>query len=156
MGWISASSSRTQDTDARLHLGCGTLPRWALAALLALACPSAHAQDLDAGGNTGPAVGAIRFYQRYLSSLRHGRCPFTPSCSEYAARAIARYGLVEGSARAADRLMRCNASAARFYPRGQDGHLADPVDAAQATIGAARVPRWLLLAPEPSAQTTHR
>ena len=87
-----------------------------------------------------PAVSAIRFYQRYLSSMRHFHCRFTPSCSEYAAQAIARYGLVEGSARAADRLMRCNASAATHYARSAAGPLLDPVAGDGAPPLSPRVP----------------
>ncbi|OGF17661.1 MAG: hypothetical protein A2W00_05185 [Candidatus Eisenbacteria bacterium RBG_16_71_46] len=108
--------------------------------------PQARAQDAPA--DASPAIAAIRFYQRYLSSLRHARCRFTPSCSEYAAQAIATYGLVEGSARAADRLTRCNASAAGAYPRGAQGVLEDPVDAAGTGVTSVRVPRWLLSPPE--------
>jgi len=101
----------------------------------------------DAAGEA-PAVSAIRFYQEQISSLRHQRCPFTPSCSEYAAQAIERYGLAEGSARAADRLMRCNASVASNYPSGPNGTRLDPVDGVPGPE-ALRVPPWLLPSPEP-------
>jgi putative membrane protein insertion efficiency factor len=117
------------------------------AAVIALAFVApARAEDEPKGtpGTEDPAVEAIRVYQRYISSLRHVRCRFSPSCSEYAAQAIAAYGLAEGSARAADRLMRCNASAAEVSPRGDKGVLLDPVNAFDADAGGARVPRWLL------------
>lgn len=91
-----------------------------------------------------PTAGAIRFYQRHLSSLRHVRCRFHPSCSEFATQAIARYGLVEGSARAADRLMRCNPSAATRHPRDERGLLADPVDPDPASASGLRAPAWVL------------
>ena len=106
---------------------------------------AAAAQEAE---TADPSISAIRFYQEHLSSLRHARCRFSPSCSEYAAQAIARYGLAEGSARAADRLMRCNSSAAGSYPREANGTLADPVDVAASPTGA-RVPAWLLLPPQP-------
>ena len=139
---MARSSSRTLAADPRRRaLACATA---FLAASLLLAPATASAQAAE---GADPATGAIRFYQHHLSSLRHGRCRFTPSCSEYAAQAIARYGVVEGSARAADRLMRCNVSAGTFYPRGARGTLEDPVDAA-ATTGA-RAPAWLLPSPEP-------
>lgn len=96
-----------------------------------------------------PAVQAIRVYQRYLSSMRHVRCRFAPSCSEYAAQAIEVYGLAEGSARAADRLMRCNASAPGDYPMDEKGLLLDPVIAVEADGVGARVPGWLLPPPTP-------
>ncbi len=127
--------------------------RWHVALALVLTAPiiagSARAEAAGAASADDPASGAIRMYQHYLSSLRHMHCRFAPSCSEYAIQAIATYGLVEGSARAADRLMRCNASASGFYPRGADGRLVDPVDATlQVSFADARVPRWLLPAAE--------
>ena len=114
---------------------------------------AARARAADSGsGAIAPddaAIGAIRVYQHYLSDLRHTRCRFTPSCSEYAAEAIARYGLIDGSARAADRLMRCNASAVGAYPRGESGTLSDPVGDEPPPAGAVWAPAWLRLAPEP-------
>jgi putative membrane protein insertion efficiency factor len=96
-----------------------------------------------------PASAAIRFYQRYLSSLRHGRCRFQPSCSQYALEAIERYGLVAGTARAADRLIRCDRSSERFYARATNGRMIDPVAGVPPDPNAPRVPAWLL-PPEPS------
>ena len=55
-----------------------------------------------------PLVGAIRLYQRTLSKLLPPACRFVPSCSEYAAQAIERYGAARGSALAAKRLLRCH------------------------------------------------
>ena len=111
----------------------------------------AHAGEVDRGSSPADdaATGAIRVYQHYLSDLRHTRCRFTPSCSEYAAQSIARYGLIDGSARAADRLMRCNGSAVGAYPRGEGGTLSDPVGDEPASAGAVWAPRWLRLGPEP-------
>ena len=103
-----------------------------------------------------PAVQAIRVYQQYLSSLRHVRCRFTPSCSEYAAQAITAYGLAEGSARAADRLMRCNASAVAVHPRGERGLLLDPVTPLAAGGPGTRVPAWLLPSPAPESPPAAR
>ena len=119
--------------------------------LLALALATRAGAGESESGAAAPddaATGAIRVYQHYLSDLRHARCRFTPSCSEYAAQAIARYGLIDGSARAADRLMRCNASAAGAYPRGEGGTLLDPVGDETPPAGAVWVPGWLRLAPE--------
>ena len=102
-----------------------------------------HAEDLgDPPGD--PAGQALDFYQRYLSSLRHARCRFHPSCSEYARRAIAAHGLFDGVARAADRLMRCNASAGRFYARAPNGLLDDPARGGAGGPVAPRLARWLL------------
>lgn len=63
-----------------------------------------------------PLVGAIRLYQRTLSKLLPPACRFVPSCSEYAAQAIERYGAARGSALAAKRLLRCHP----WQPGGAD------------------------------------
>ena len=54
-------------------------------------------------------MGLIRVYQTALSPLIGGRaaCRFTPSCSEYTAQAIARYGVIRGVAMGVRRIMRC-------------------------------------------------
>jgi uncharacterized protein len=57
-------------------------------------------------------IAAIRAYQRNVSPQLGARCRFRPSCSEYAAIAIARHGAIAGSALAAARLMRCTPWAA--------------------------------------------
>ena len=49
---------------------------------------------------------AIKIYQSF-SSMREPRCKYYPSCSNYAATAIRRYGL-KGVAMAIWRLLRCN------------------------------------------------
>ncbi len=53
-------------------------------------------------------LGALRIYKRWVSPVLPPSCRFTPTCSEYAAEAIARYGVLAGSARAAWRLLRCH------------------------------------------------
>jgi putative membrane protein insertion efficiency factor len=50
----------------------------------------------------------IRVYQRLISPAFGNRCKYYPSCSEYAAQAIARFGILRGLVLAAWRLMRCN------------------------------------------------
>jgi putative membrane protein insertion efficiency factor len=62
--------------------------------------------------------GAIRFYQFTLAYFFVGACRYEPSCSAYAAEAVARHGAVRGSWLAAHRLCRCG-------PWGGQGH--DPV-----------------------------
>ena len=44
-------------------------------------------------------VGAIRVYQREISARRPPVCRFTPSCSEYAAQAVAEHGALRGGLR---------------------------------------------------------
>ena len=50
----------------------------------------------------------IRGYQRLVSPLLGDRCKYHPSCSEYAAQAIGRFGILRGLVLAAWRLLRCN------------------------------------------------
>jgi len=62
------------------------------------------------------AIALVRVYQRYLTGLKPPTCRYYPSCSEYAARAIAACGLLRGLLLAAWRLLRCNP----FSPGGYD------------------------------------
>ncbi len=57
---------------------------------------------------TGLLVGLIRLYQRWVSPLLAPRCRYWPSCSEYAAQAIGRHGILRGVVLAAWRVLRCN------------------------------------------------
>jgi putative membrane protein insertion efficiency factor len=50
----------------------------------------------------------IRVYQRLVSPLFGARCKYYPSCSEYAAQAIERFGILRGLVLAGWRLLRCN------------------------------------------------
>ena len=54
------------------------------------------------------AVLPIRVYQRLVSPLVGQRCKYYPSCSEYAAQAITRFGILRGLILAGWRLLRCN------------------------------------------------
>lgn len=53
-------------------------------------------------------VAPIRVYQIVLSPLVGKRCKYYPSCSEYAAQAITRFGILRGLALTGWRLLRCN------------------------------------------------
>lgn len=54
-------------------------------------------------------IGAIRFYQIWLSPLKMScHCRFRPTCSQYAIEAIKKYGPWKGSLLAAWRILRCN------------------------------------------------
>lgn len=61
-------------------------------------------------------IGAIRFYQVYLSSLKPPCCRFVPTCSEYALEAIQKYGPVKGSWLAVKRISKCHP----FHKGGYD------------------------------------
>lgn len=54
-------------------------------------------------------IRGIRLYQQYLSPLKGNiRCPYMPSCSQYAIEAIQKYGAVKGGLLASWRILRCN------------------------------------------------
>lgn len=54
------------------------------------------------------AVAPIRVYQRAIGPLFGQRCKYYPSCSEYAAQAVTRFGILRGLILAGWRLLRCN------------------------------------------------
>ena len=68
----------------------------------------------------GPVVrlllALIGGYRRWLSPLLGPRCRFAPTCSAYAAEALARHGGLRGSWLALRRLARCHP----FHPGGHD------------------------------------
>lgn len=53
-------------------------------------------------------VATIHAYQRWISPLFAARCRFHPTCSAYAAVAIASHGAIRGSWLAVRRLARCH------------------------------------------------
>jgi putative membrane protein insertion efficiency factor len=66
---------------------------------------------------------AIRFYQAVFAPVMPLGCKFYPSCSRYAAEAIARHGALRGARLAAARLWRC-----RPFTRGGFDPVPDPVE----------------------------
>jgi uncharacterized protein len=54
------------------------------------------------------AILPIRGYQLLISPMVGERCRYYPSCSEYAAQAIQRFGILRGLVLAGWRLLRCN------------------------------------------------
>ena len=61
----------------------------------------------------------ISVYQRHISPAFPGKCRFRPTCSEYAAEAIRKYGAGKGMYLALRRILRCHP----FYK----GDMFDPV-----------------------------
>jgi uncharacterized protein len=53
-------------------------------------------------------VAPIRIYQKVVSPLFGTRCKYYPSCSEYAAQAITKFGILRGLVLAGWRVLRCN------------------------------------------------
>jgi hypothetical protein len=54
------------------------------------------------------AVGCIRLYQRLKRGRFGGVCRFQPTCSEYAAQAMMKYGVFRGGWMAIRRILRCH------------------------------------------------
>jgi putative membrane protein insertion efficiency factor len=50
----------------------------------------------------------LRAYKRVISPWLPASCRYVPTCSEYAAEAVARHGLLRGTALGLWRLLRCN------------------------------------------------
>jgi hypothetical protein len=61
-------------------------------------------------------VAGITFYQRWISPLLPPSCRFTPSCSAYAAEALAVHGALRGIWLALLRLLKCGP----WHPGGWD------------------------------------
>src|SRR3954463_5633818 len=74
----------------------------------------------------------IRFYSRAVSPALPARCRFYPTCSAYAAEAIARHGAARGSWLAVRRIVKC----APWHPGGVD--LVPPASGAAGTVDALR------------------
>ncbi|HEV3154742.1 MAG TPA: membrane protein insertion efficiency factor YidD [Candidatus Baltobacteraceae bacterium] len=62
------------------------------------------------------AVAMLRVYKRFISPLLPPACRFYPSCSEYAAAAVAKHGVLRGGMLAARRLVKCSP----LHPGGYD------------------------------------
>jgi putative membrane protein insertion efficiency factor len=53
-------------------------------------------------------IGVIRGYQRLVSPALSAHCRYRPTCSEYAATALDRHGLIRGGWMAFKRVGRCH------------------------------------------------
>jgi hypothetical protein len=53
-------------------------------------------------------IAGIRLYQKYISPLKGTKCPYIPSCSQYAVEALEKHGVIKGSILAVWRILRCN------------------------------------------------
>jgi uncharacterized protein len=62
------------------------------------------------------ALAALRGYKRFVSPLLPPACRFSPTCSEYAAEAVEKHGVLRGGTLAVGRLVRCGP----WHPGGYD------------------------------------
>ncbi len=74
----------------------------------------------------------IVLYQKLISPSQGDVCNFSPSCSNFAKEAIAKYGILWGSLMAGDRLLRCNPGAVNYYDTYysglKEGKIFDPIE----------------------------
>lgn len=63
----------------------------------------------------GVAVTALKLYKSLVSPMLPAACRYVPTCSEYAAEAIAHHGFFYGAVLACWRLLRCNPLARGGY-----------------------------------------
>ena len=53
-------------------------------------------------------IAFINLYKKYISPFKGTKCPYYPSCSDYAVEAVNRYGSFKESFIAFWRIIRCN------------------------------------------------
>jgi len=53
-------------------------------------------------------ISILRFYKKFISPALPDSCRFYPTCSEYAAAAVGKYGVLKGSIKTIYRIIRCN------------------------------------------------
>lgn len=61
-------------------------------------------------------LAGIKIYRRFISPIKvRPTCIYIPTCSEYAAEAISKYGSIKGSYLTTKRLLRCHPFAKGGY-----------------------------------------
>lgn len=95
-------------------------PRWLAPAIRELVAEVPATGRIDRVARAS-ALAVLRAYKLLVSPFLAGACRHVPSCSDYAAEAVVRYGVVRGSWLALRRLGRCR-------PFGTSGY--DPVPTA--------------------------
>ena len=78
----------------------------------------ARAANMRLGSLAKSLLIFITLYRKLLSPYMVSRCRYLPTCSEYAAEAIVKYGAVRGMVMGLKRILKC-------HPFGGHGH--DPV-----------------------------
>jgi putative membrane protein insertion efficiency factor len=102
----------------------------------------------------------LRGYKAFLSPWLPNACRFVPTCSEYAAEAIEKYGAFRGGFKAAWRLLRCHPFSAGGYDPVvlPEKSVAEPVCVCQAHQESKTTPERTptALAPHPSSSLNLR
>jgi uncharacterized protein len=62
-------------------------------------------------------TGLFYVYKTFISSQDGSTCSFSPSCSEYAVRAVEKFGPIKGGIAFFDRYTRCNSLSPNLYKR---------------------------------------
>jgi putative membrane protein insertion efficiency factor len=62
------------------------------------------------------ALAVLRGYKRFLSPVLPPACRFVPTCSEYAAQAVEKHGILRGGTMTVLRFVRCGP----WHPGGYD------------------------------------
>lgn len=70
--------------------------------------------ETSSGAGVRIALFLLRCYKAYLSVLFAGTCRFEPTCSQYAYRAIERFGVLRGVWLGGKRLARCHPFSGKF------------------------------------------
>jgi putative membrane protein insertion efficiency factor len=78
------------------------------------------------------AVLPIALYRWLIAPALGARCKYYPSCSEYAAQAIQRFGILRGLVLAGWRLLRCNPWSHGGFDPVEDQRLFKPRSATSA------------------------
>ncbi|MBZ8177277.1 membrane protein insertion efficiency factor YidD [Corynebacterium poyangense] len=81
-------------------------------------CQHGHdVEEPELRGWTRVLVGAVRFYQNWLSPLKMGpTCRFEPTCSAYSLIALKRHGALKGTLLTLVRIVKCGP----WHPGGYD------------------------------------
>jgi putative membrane protein insertion efficiency factor len=86
-------------------------------------------QELPSRRSVRVALLVVRGYQLLVRPMLSGQCRYLPTCSEYAAEAIATHGVLRGGWMGVTRVMRC-------HPFGGSGFDPVPLESRR-SLGAA-------------------
>ncbi|MDB5231842.1 MAG: hypothetical protein JWN76_2647 [Chitinophagaceae bacterium] len=62
-----------------------------------------------------PFLVLIKFYQYVISPALGPKCRFTPTCSQYAAESLKKYGLIKGGWLSLKRISKCRPGGGQGY-----------------------------------------